>query len=112
MANPHRISIANDFSAFPAGRFRRDGVFNGERFRDEILIPNLRKFGKLIINLDGVAGLPSSFLEEVFGGMVRRHLASFRDLQSTITLETSEPDMKVYIPIAWSYAREAERNAT
>lgn len=69
------LSIASSFSKFPAGRSKEDGPFNGARFRDEILIPALKDAAasgdKLVVELDGVVGYSSSFLEEVFGGVAR-----------------------------------------
>lgn len=69
------ISIAEKFSRFPAGRHPGDGPFNAERFRREILTPALRQVAnssdKVVVELDGVAGYSSSFLEEAFGGLVR-----------------------------------------
>ena len=38
------INIANDFSVFPGGRYRSDGEFSGEEFRDNILITALQKY--------------------------------------------------------------------
>lgn len=70
------INIANDFSDTPGGRYERDGLYSGEKFREEILIPKyteaMSKNEKLQINLDGCFGLPSSFLDEVFGGLARK----------------------------------------
>lgn len=66
------ISVAEDFSRFPAGRFYTDGLFSGERFRTEILLPAIREGAStILIDLDGTAGYGSSFLEEAFGGLVR-----------------------------------------
>ncbi|WP_337519562.1 STAS-like domain-containing protein, partial [Desulfovibrio sp.] len=61
------INIANDFSVFPGGRYRSDGEFSGEEFRDNILIPALQKYQQVIVELDGTRGYGSSFLLEVFG---------------------------------------------
>jgi len=36
-----KVSIAKDFSEFPAGRENEDGPYSGQRFRDEILLPKL-----------------------------------------------------------------------
>ncbi len=66
-----KIDIAKDFSRFPAGRFRTDGRYSGERFREEFLVPALKKRGTVTIIMDGVSGYGPSFLEEVFGGLVR-----------------------------------------
>jgi len=68
-----RISIASDFSRYPAGRFKTDGPFSGERFRDEVLVPRLKEGKKVDLYLDGTLGYGSSFLEEAFGGLVRVH---------------------------------------
>lgn len=66
------INIARDFSRFPAGRFLSDGPFSGEAFRNQYLLPVLRSGEAIVtIELDGVRGYGSSFLEEAFGGLVR-----------------------------------------
>ncbi|MDP1559249.1 MAG: STAS-like domain-containing protein [Nitrosomonas sp.] len=65
------INIQRDFSRYPAGRYRSDGPYNGERFRDDFLIPALNnKADNIRIELDGVRGYNSSFLDEAFGGLV------------------------------------------
>lgn len=64
-----------DYSPLPGGRSQNDGPFSGERFRREFLVPALKKAidtdGILNVVLDEVLGYSSSFLEEVFGGLVR-----------------------------------------
>lgn len=71
----NRIIIASDFSDTPGGRYRKDGEFSGEEFRDELLRPAFESLGtnaKLTIDLDGAYGYPVSFLEEAFGGLARQ----------------------------------------
>jgi hypothetical protein len=102
------LSIARDFSPFPGGRQPEDGPFSGARFRDEVLRPLLSNGGHVVINLDGVAGLPSSFWEEVFGGMIRKQIAKIEDIGTRIRLRTSEPELEVYIPMAYRYAKDVE----
>ncbi len=68
------ISIAKDFSDVPAGRFRDDGDWSGEKFREELLIPALKKADKkhpVIVNINDTEGYGSSFLEEAFAGLIR-----------------------------------------
>jgi len=69
------INIKENFSRYPAGRYRADGPYNGEKFREELLMPALseaiNKGEKVKVELDGVRGYNSSFLEEAFGGLVR-----------------------------------------
>ena len=64
------INLARDFTKFPGGRFRSDGPFSGEEFREDYLLPALQNYENVTVILDGVAGLPSSFQEEAFGGLV------------------------------------------
>lgn len=69
------ISIAKDFSRAPGIRYRKNGPYSGEEFRETVLVPAFSKAREqgevLTIILDGVAGYGSSFLEEAFGGLVR-----------------------------------------
>jgi hypothetical protein len=69
------LSIAKDFTRYPGPRYRRNGEFSGQQFREDKLVPALRQAQEagefLTVILDDVAGYGSSFLEEAFGGLVR-----------------------------------------
>lgn len=69
------INIAKDFSDTPGARFIKEGDYSGELFRKELLEPKFKeaieKNQKLVIDLDGGYGYPTSFLEEAFGGLAR-----------------------------------------
>lgn len=69
------INICNDFSETPGARYRTEGPFSGEEFRETLLIPTYIKAkdnsDKILIELDGGYGYPTSFLEEAFGGLAR-----------------------------------------
>ena len=69
------INICNDFSETPGARYRSEGDFSGEEFREDVLKPKFEEIkdsnDKLVIELDGGYGYPTSFLEEAFGGMAR-----------------------------------------
>lgn len=67
------INLERDFSRYPAGRYLEDGPYNGQKFRDEFLVPALKDetVSHVVIELDGARGLGSSFLEEAFGGLIR-----------------------------------------
>ncbi len=69
---PKVISVANDFSRYPAGRYTTDGPFSGQAFRDEHLVPALKSHSSVVIDLEGARGYGSSFPEEAFGGVVRQ----------------------------------------
>jgi hypothetical protein len=104
VTNEVEVSIARDFSPFPGGRHRKDGPFSGAIFRDDILAPLLRENASIVLNLDGVAGLPSSFWEEVFGGLIRRGYLRVDELGSRLKLRTSDPALQIYIPMALKFA--------
>jgi len=65
------IRIATQFSSRPYGRYPEHGPDNGQRFREDFLLPALRAGHDVVVDLDGARGLGPSFLEEVFGGLVR-----------------------------------------
>ena len=89
MSTRRRINIADDFSPFPSGRFRADGNFSGEAFRDDILAPALRSVDRVEVNLDGTMGFGSSFLEEAFGGLVTSCGFTSDDLASRLSFISS-----------------------
>jgi len=68
------ISIAKEYTTTPGARSKKDGLFSGEEFREKFL----EKYfldectNKIEIDLDGVEGYSTAFLEEVFGGLVRK----------------------------------------
>lgn len=66
-----RIDIGKDFSLTPGGRYRREGKWSGEAFREDLLEPRLAEGAHVVVDLDGPEGFMSSFLDEVFGELVR-----------------------------------------
>lgn len=86
------ISVAESFSRYPAGRYIDDGPYSGQRFRDEHLSVALNKLEPVIVELDGVRGYGSSFLEEAFGGLVRiGH--SKEQVKELIHLKSDDPSL-------------------
>lgn len=73
------LNIANEFSKTPGPRNPDEGDFSGEIFLEKLLKPRfveaLAKKSKLIVDLDGVEGYATSFLEASFGGLARLHPA-------------------------------------
>ena len=105
------ISIAQDFSPYPAGRYRGDGEFNGTTFRQEILLPALKEYDNVHVVFDGVAGFGSSFLDEAFGGLIRQEGMSKEFLDTSLHLSTSEPELKPFVNLARRYIAEASSDA-
>ena len=102
-----RISIARDFSKYPAGRYEADGDYNGTKFRKEHLVPHLLGDKVLEVSFDGVAGLGSSFLEEAFGGLVRDEGMTKAFLEKHLQLLTHEDDLEDFVKLARRYIASA-----
>lgn len=101
------ISIAAQYSASPGGRYRTDGPNSGQRFREDVLLPTLNSQQNVIVDLDGVLGYGSSFLEEAFGGLVRAGLTE-QDLRARLKIHSSLP---VYVQRVWNYIHDAQSRA-
>lgn len=91
------INVAEDFSTRPMGRDKSDGRYNGEKFREEFIVPYLndKNISKIDINLNNLSVVGSSFLEETFGGLVRKGYSRM-DL-SKIHLIASDEDYVIEI---------------
>lgn len=97
------ISIAKDFCETPAGRYTSDGPYSGQKFREEVLEPALRSGKTLRINFDGTLGYGSSFLEEAFGGLIRKGFR-LEELRRHLELISS---LQAYKDRVWRYIDEA-----
>lgn len=104
------IMIGRDFSTIPTGRTRNDGPFSGESFREDVLIPALTENDHVIVDLAGVEGVGSSFLEEVFGGLVRCGKFSEMDLRSKLQIITTDPLFTMCIPKIIQYMDDAKQS--
>jgi len=80
------------FSRYPAGRYRTDGKWSGEKFRDEILSHFIANGEKTTIFLDEAQGFGSSFLEEAFGGLIRKGI-TFATFQSLVSLRSDDSSL-------------------
>jgi hypothetical protein len=65
------LNLASAVSPHLGGRFRSQGSYSGEAFRDDILIPLLDFADLITVDLDGIEGPTPGFFEEAFGGLVR-----------------------------------------
>lgn len=71
------ISIKEDFSDTPGGRFKKEGPHSGEEFYTDILSPKfteaIKRGEKLFIDLDKTYGFGSSFIDQSFGELSRKY---------------------------------------
>lgn len=90
--NVIKIVIAKDFTNTPGGRYKNEGDFSGEEFRNSVLRPKYEKAvvenKMLFVDLDGCMGYPSSFLDESFGGLAREF--SSEDISKRMILKSDD----------------------
>ena len=112
--NEMKINIAKEYSVAPGGRYKKDGRFSGEEFRSSILGPKLKtaieNHTNLEIDLDGTYGYSSSFLDEVFGGLIRDLGFSTAELNTHLVISASSEHAKLYRLLAVRYIEEAAKH--
>ena len=94
------LSVAQDFSKTPGARFKEEGPFSAEEFLEEYVYPKfdeaLEKGEKLTIDLDGVEGYATSFLQGIFGNLAHRHGAN--KVRATVEIiSTDDPLLNEYV---------------
>jgi len=110
------IDVAREFSPYPSGRVTKDGDYNGERFRKEVLIPAIKTAlntkgvtPSVIIDLDGVRAFGSSFLEEAFGGLARDPGIIFKDALTVLKIKCTKAHLKIYKDAINEYLDNADK---
>lgn len=87
------VSVAKDFTRYPAGRYKRNGETSGEAFRERFLEDPIRQGQTVVVDFDGTVGYGSSFLEEAFGGVVRTLKVPADFVIEHLTLKSSDPSI-------------------
>ena len=86
------INISKDFTDTPGARYKSEGEYSGELFRETILIPKyveaIAAHKQLKIELDGGYGYATSFLEESFGGLAREY--DIQEILRTLVFESND----------------------
>lgn len=100
------INIGREFSEFPVGRYHTDGPDSGERFREEFLEEPLRRGEPLLIELSGTDGYGSSFLDEAFGGVVRKLGLTQQQANSLLSF-VADPEDQNFIQEVKGYISDA-----
>jgi hypothetical protein len=103
----HKVSVCKEFTQFPGARYRINGPYSGEEFRETLLEPVFEKNSddELEVDLDGVDGYATSFLEESFGGLVRKY--GYQEVKRRLSIKSDE-DVSL-IPLVEKYLREAKK---
>lgn len=97
------IDVAKTFSPHPSGREPKDGPFNGQKFRRDILIPAINKImagevpdKELIVDIDNVRTFGSSFLEEAFGGLYREQNFDASEAHKIVKIQCTKPRLQMF----------------
>ena len=89
-----KLNISKEFSTSPGPRLVIEGEASGEEFRIGFLLPRLKESisrgERLVVNLDGVSGFGTSFLEESFGGLIRTDGYSLSELKKFLDIQSNE----------------------
>ncbi|MFK9071710.1 STAS-like domain-containing protein [Proteus sp. NGCRVN-01] len=85
-----KIKVADRYPC-PGPRYKRLGPSSGEEFR-EWIEKELKKSVPLTIDLDGTEGYGSSFLEESFGGLIRKNYP-VELVKSIVLISNEEPEL-------------------
>lgn len=98
----------SEYSTTPGGRYISDGKYSGEDFRTSVLLPKyeeaLENKDTILVDLDDCYGMPTSFLEEAFGGLVR--IKKSRKIAEILQIKSEDrPDL---VEKVRGYIRDAE----
>jgi hypothetical protein len=81
------VSLARDFSRFPGPRFIKQGPHSGELFRRKLL-DWLKRYDRIVVDLDGTTGIGSSFIDEAFGGLIFAEGMSREDVRKRVRVRS------------------------
>ena len=107
------FKIATDFSPTPGPRYKHEGANSGELLRTtkffQFFDDAIKGKKQIIVDLDGTAGYGTSFLEEIFGGLIREHHLDYNEIIKRLTIKTDEePYLKDDI---FQYLKDAHEKA-
>lgn len=91
MKSEQKYDIAEEYTATPIGRYKKDSRFSGEGFK-EILADFIQKEQPVCLIMDNTSGYNPSFLEEAFGGLIRDGFSK-ASIEKYIRYETADPSL-------------------
>jgi len=98
---PECTIVVSEYTDMPIGRNALDGPENGADFRENHLMPALREYEIVKVDFNGTLGTAPSFLEEVFGGIVRNRQMTASELLRRVPViykfESVKNNVKKYI---------------
>ena len=102
------IDIAQDFSRFPRRLTPKDGPANATTFRQQHLVPVLENNDRAIVILDGVGGYSASFLNEAFGGLVRKEGYSAKHVFDSFEFRATKLGYGMFVRLIKKFVERAD----
>ena len=88
------IVVVDDFAELLVGKGPKDHPNNGERFRKEKLLPELKKAERdghrLVVYLDGAEAYGASFMKEAFAGLIVKDGYSKEQLDRLLVIKATD----------------------
>jgi hypothetical protein len=88
------LKVVKEFTDAPGPRYKSEGKFSGELFRETILLPKIKeaieKKETLLIDLDGAYGYGCGFLDEAFGGLIRTNKRTLAEFKKILRFKSDE----------------------
>jgi hypothetical protein len=107
-------NLGISFNDTPAGRYKNeDGDFTGEHFREDVLVgllKELKEGEKLRIKIDDAEGFGSSFLDEAFGGLVRKGYITSEKLLNILEIDYEDEYFEFFKKRIIEYITKAKIN--
>ena len=100
MENILKVLDCKEDYMYEGPRLKELGPESGEEFRDEFLIPWLEENSQssdLTIDFEGTVVYTPSFLEETFGGAVRKNYVQVKNLKFINIPDEQKEDIEKYI---------------
>lgn len=95
----------SEYTDMPIGRDSKDGTKNGSDYRDNYVKPALEEYSLVKIDFNNTLGAAPSFLEELFGGLVRAGLINRKSFHERIEVIYKYESVKNNVE---KYVREAD----
>jgi len=105
----------SDYTRYPGPRYKKDGAFSGEDFRERVLTKLMRQAidqnDVIEVILDNVSGYGSSFLDEAFAGLIRNGFTS-DEVRRHLRLKAGASRFEHHVVAAKQYIIDEARRRT
>lgn len=102
------IKVGRDFSDIPIGVHREDSNHSAEAFREDFLIPLLRK-NYVQVDLSGTLGYGASFLQGVFEILYTSGVFNEEYIDTHMRVFCSDSKDRCYVESVYRYIQQAKK---